>query len=75
MLDSIKRMSSIERDGPDLMSDIEGLHPLLGELKPHVQCRVTWSETKLVICDEVVGEKGFHINCSDEFHDLADDWT
>ena len=48
------------------MSNIEGLHPLLGELKQHVQGGVTYSETKLVIRDEVVGEKeGFHINCDD----------
>ena len=34
---------------------------------------MTWSETKLVIRDEVVGEKeGFHINCDDGLHYLAD---
>ena len=36
---------------------------------------MTSSETKLLISDEVVGEKeGFHINSDDGFHDLADDW-
>ena len=49
------------------MSNIEGLHPLLGESKQHVQGRVTRSESELMISDEVVGEKG-------GFHDLADDW-
>ena len=55
------------------MSDIEGLHPLLGEQKQHVQGRVTRSESELMICDEAVGEKqGFYVN-NDGFHDLADD--
>ena len=31
------------------MSGIEDLHPLLGEQKQHVQGRVTWSETKLMM--------------------------
>ena len=57
------------------MSDIEGLHPLSGESKQHAQDGVTLPETKLVIQDEVVGEKeGFHINCDEGFHDLADEW-
>ena len=47
--DSIKSSRYVQRDGPDLMSGIEGLHPLFGESKQHVQGGVTWSETKLVI--------------------------
>ena len=29
--DCIKSLRYVQRDSPDLMSDIEGLHPLLGE--------------------------------------------
>ena len=32
------------RDGPDIMSGVEGLHLLLGEQKQHAQGRVIWSE-------------------------------
>ena len=45
---TVSKAGDISRDGPDLMSDIEGLHPFMGEYK-HVQGGVTWSETKLVI--------------------------
>ena len=31
------------------MSGIEDLHPFLGGQKQHIQGRVTWSETKLMI--------------------------
>ena len=31
MPDCIKSMRYVQRDGPDLMSDIKGLHPSLGE--------------------------------------------
>ena len=48
MPDCIKCMIYVQRDSPDLMSDIEGLHPLLGEKNQHVQGGVTWSETKFV---------------------------
>ena len=41
MPDSIKSSNYVQRNGPDLMSDIEGLHPLLGKWKQHVQGRVT----------------------------------
>ena len=37
MPDCIKSTRYVQRDCPDLMSDTEGLHPLLGELKQHVQ--------------------------------------
>ena len=33
---TIKSTRYVQRDGPDLMSDIEDLHPLLGEWKQHV---------------------------------------
>ena len=56
MPDCIIRSRYVQRDGSDLISDIEGVHPLLGESKQHVQGGVTWSETELVIYDEVVGE-------------------
>ena len=39
MPDCIKSMKYVKRDGSDLMSDIEGLHKLLGEIKQHVQGR------------------------------------
>jgi len=44
--DCIKRLRYVSRDSPDLMSDIEGLHPLLGERKQYVQGRVTRSESE-----------------------------
>ena len=72
MPDRIKSMRYVQRDGSDLMSDIEGLRTFLGESKQHVQGGVSWSETKFVIRDEVVGEKErFHIKCDDGFHYLA----
>ena len=49
MPDDVKSTRYAQRDGPNLMFDIEGFHPLLGESKQHVQGGVTWSETKLVI--------------------------
>ena len=46
----------------DFLSGIEDLHPLLGEQKQHIQGRVTWSETKLMIGNEAVGEEeGFNV--------------
>ena len=46
----------------DFMSSIEYLHPLLGEQKQHIQGRVTWSETKLMIRNKAVGEEeGFDV--------------
>ena len=73
MTDCIKSSRYVQRDGPDLMSDIEGLHQLVGEQKQHVQGRVTRSEADLMILDEVIGEKkGFYVNWDDTCHDLAD---
>ena len=39
--DHIEGKQNVERDGSDFMSDIEYLHPLLGEQKQHVQGRVS----------------------------------
>ena len=44
-------------DGSDLMSGIEDLHPLLGKLEQQVQDRVTWSESKLMIGNQAIGEE------------------
>ena len=33
MPDCIESSRYVQRDGPDLLSDMKGLHPLLGELK------------------------------------------
>ena len=48
--------------GSDFMSSIEYLHPLLGEQKQHIQGRVTWSETKVMIGNQAIGEEeGFNV--------------
>jgi len=39
------------------MSGIEDLHPLMGEQKQHIQGRVTWSEYKLMIGNQAIGEE------------------
>ena len=39
------------------MSGIEDLHPLLGEQKQHIQDRVTWSETKLMIRNQALEKR------------------
>ena len=41
MPDCVKSMGHVQGDGPDLMFDIEGFHPLLDEYKQHVQCGVS----------------------------------
>ena len=43
--------------GSDLMSGIEDLHPLLGKQKQYVQGRMTWSESKLMVGNQVIGEE------------------
>ena len=49
-------------DASDFMSVIEDLHPLLGEQKQHIQGRVTWSEYKLMIGNQAIGEEeGFNV--------------
>ena len=46
--------------------DIEGLHPLLGEQKQHVQGRMTWSESELIVRDQALGEEEeFDVYCDD----------
>ena len=62
-------------NGSDFMPSIEDLHPLLGEQKQHIQGRVTWSLTKLMIGNQAIGEEeGFHVGRDDGFHYLANDW-
>ena len=60
--DHIESTQYVSGDGSDFMSDIEDLHPLLGEQKQHIQGRMTWSETKLRIGNQAIGEKeGFNV--------------
>ena len=48
--------------GSDLTSGIEDLHPLLVEQKQHIQGGVTWSEIKLMIRNQAIGEEeGFNV--------------
>ena len=73
--DRIESMRYVEGDGSDFMSEIEDLHPLLGEQKQHIQGRVTWSESKLIIGNQAMREEeGFNVGSDDRFHNLADDW-
>ena len=53
MLDCINRSKYAQRGGPNLMSDIVGLHTLFGESKQHVQSRVTRSESELIKLSEM----------------------
>ena len=53
----VKSTRYVQRYGSDFMSGIEDLHPLLGEQKQHIQGRVTWSETKLMIGNQAIGEE------------------
>ena len=60
--DRVKSMQYVEGYGSDFMSCIEDLHPLLGEQKQHIQGRVTWSESKLMIGNQAIGEEeGFNV--------------
>ena len=60
--DHVKSTRYVKGDGSDFMSGIEDLHPLLGEQKQHVQGRVTWSESKLMIGNQAIGEEeGFNV--------------
>ena len=57
------------------MSGIEYLHTWLGEQKQHIQGRVPWYESKLMIGYQAIGEEeGFNVWSDDGFHNLADDW-
>ena len=60
--DLVKSTQYVLGYGSDFMSSIEDLHPLLGEQKQHLQGRVTWSETKLMIRNQAIGEEeGFNV--------------
>ena len=73
--DCVKSTRYVEGYGSDFMSAIEDFHPLLGEQKQHIQGRVTWCESKLMIGNQAICEEGaFDFGSDDEFHDLADDW-
>ena len=73
--DDIESMRGVEGYGSDFMFGIEYLHPLLGEQKQHIQGRVTWSETNLMIRNQAIGEEeGFNVGSDDGFHNLTDDW-
>ena len=57
------------------MMSNEDLHPFLGKQMQLVQGRVTWSESKLIIGNQSIGEEeGFNVRSDDEFYHLADDW-
>ena len=58
----MSKARDMSRDMADFMSGIEYLHPLLGEQKQHIQGRVTWCETKLMIGNQAIGEEeGFNV--------------
>ncbi len=60
--DHVKSTQFVWGYGSDFMSGIEDLHPLLGEQKQHIQGRVAWSETKLMIGNQAIGEEeGFNV--------------
>ena len=60
--DHIEGTRYVSGDGSDFMSGIEDLHPLLGGQKQYIQGRVTWSETKLMIGNQAIGEEeGFNV--------------
>ena len=62
MPDHIESTRYVSGCGCDFLSGIEDLHPLLGEQKQHIQSRVTWSETKLMIGNQAIGEEeGFDV--------------
>ena len=55
---TVSKARDISRgDGSDLVSGIEDLHPLLGEQKQLIQGRATWSESKLMIGNQAIGEE------------------
>ena len=60
--DRVKSTRYVQGYGSDFMSGIEDLHPLFGEQKQHIQGRVTWSEAKLMIGNQAIGEEeGFNV--------------
>ena len=67
--DHIEGTRYVSGNGSYLMSGIEDLHPLLGEQKQHIYGRVTWSETKLMIGNQAIGEEeGFNVRSDDGLH-------
>ena len=75
MPDRIESSPYVSGDGSDLMFGIKELHPLLGKQEQHIQGRVTWSESKLMVGNQAIGEEeGFDVGSDYGFHDLADDW-
>ena len=75
MPDQVKSTQYVQGYGSDFMFGIEDLYPLLGEQKQHIQGRVTWSESKLMIRNQAIGEEeGFNVRGDDGFHNLDDDW-
>ena len=47
--DCVKSTRYMSGYGSDFMSGIEDLHPLLGMQNQHIQGRMTWSESKLMV--------------------------
>ena len=57
-----------------IWSGIEDLHPLLGKQKQHLQGRMTWSSSKLIIGNPAIGEEeGFNVRSEDGLYHLAGD--
>ena len=60
--DLIESSQYVEGDGSDLMSGKEDLHSLLGKHEQQVQGGLTWSEYKLMIGNQAIGEEeGFNV--------------
>ena len=55
--DHVKSTRYVSGYGSDFMSGIEDLRPLLGEQKQLIQGGVNWSETKLMIGNQAIGEE------------------
>ena len=71
MPDRIESSRHVKEDCSDLISDVEDLHPLLGKQKQHVQGRVTWSESKVMVRNQAIREEGFEVGSDDGFHDWS----
>ena len=55
--DHVKSTRYVQGYSSALISGIEDLDPLLGEQDQHIQDRVTWSETKLMIRNQAIGDE------------------
>ena len=64
--DCIESTWYVKGDGCHLMSGIVELHPLLGKQEQQVQCQVTWSESKLMIGNQAIGEEEGQIDDATE---------